>query len=84
MTIFDRYVLQLYVKVLAVWLLSLYGLYVVIDGFNNSDEFLAYGKRHTGGALAVVAEYYGPRLLWFFDRTAGLLAMTSVAFVLTL
>lgn len=84
MTIFDRYVLQLYVKVLAVWLLSLYGLYVVIDGFNNSDEFLSYGKRHAGGALIVVMEYYGPRLLWFFDRTAGLLAMTSVAFVLTL
>lgn len=84
MTIFDRYVLQLYVKVLAVWLLSLYGLYVVIDGFNNSDEFLTYGKRHAGGTLAVVAEYYGPRLLWFFDRTAGLLAMTSVAFVVTL
>jgi lipopolysaccharide export system permease protein len=84
MTIFDRYVLKLYVKVLAVWLLSLYGLYVVIDGINNSDEFVAYGKRHAGGILAVVAEYYGPRLLWFFDRTAGLLAMTSVAFVLTL
>jgi len=84
MTIFDRYVLRLYVKVLAVGLLSLFGLYVVIDGFNNSDEFLSYGKRHAGGVLAVVVEYYGPRLLWFFDRTAGLLAMTAVAFVLTL
>ena len=83
MTIIDRYLVQLYVKVLIVSFVSLAGLYVVIDGFNNLDEFLSYGKRHTAGTLGVLAEYYGPRLLQFFDQIAGLLAMLSAAFVLT-
>jgi lipopolysaccharide export system permease protein len=32
----------------------------------------------------VLAEYYGPRCLQFFDKTAGILAMISVVFVLSL
>lgn len=83
MTIIDRYLVQLYIKVLIVSFVSLAGLYVVIDGFNNLDEFLSYGKRHAAGTLGVLAEYYGPRLLQFFDQIAGLLAMLSAAFVLT-
>src|SRR4051794_11300346 len=83
MTIIDRYLVKLYVKVLAVSFVSLAGLFVVIDGFNNLDEFLSYGKRHAAGTPGVLAEYYGPRLLQFFDQIAGLLAMLSAAFVLT-
>jgi lipopolysaccharide export system permease protein len=83
MTIVDRYLLKLYVKVLVVSFVSLAGLFVVIDGMNNLDEFVTYGKRHAGGLPAVIAEYYGPRLLQFFDQIAGLLAMLSAAFVLT-
>jgi lipopolysaccharide export system permease protein len=84
MTTFDRYLLRLYVKVLLVSLLCLFGLFVVIDAFGNLDEFLVYGRRKSGGVLAVLLEYYGPRLLWFYDRLGGMLAMISVAFVLTL
>jgi lipopolysaccharide export system permease protein len=83
MTIVDRYLLKLYSKVLVVSFVSLAGLFIVIDGFNNLDEFLAYGKRHAGGTAAVLAEYYGPRLLQFFDNTSGLLAMLAAGFVLT-
>ncbi|HZN34621.1 MAG TPA: LptF/LptG family permease [Pirellulaceae bacterium] len=84
MTIVDRYLLRLYVKVLVVCLLCLFGLFVVIDAFGNLDEFLAYGKRHSAGVFGVLLDYYWPRLLWFFDRTGAMLAMVSVAFVLTL
>jgi lipopolysaccharide export system permease protein len=83
MTIFDRYLLRLYCKVLVISFVSLAGLFVVIDGFNNLDEFLTYGKGQAGGTAAVLAEYYGPRLLQFFDQIAGLLAMLSAGFVLT-
>jgi lipopolysaccharide export system permease protein len=84
MTIIDRYVLRTYAKVLVVCLFSLFGLFVVIDGFNNFDEFYTYGKRHALGAPGVMAEYYAPRLLWFFDRTAGIVGMVAAGFVLTL
>jgi lipopolysaccharide export system permease protein len=81
--ILDRYLLTLYCKVLFVSFVCLAGLYVVIDLFNNLDEFIGYGKRHAGGTLAVLAEYYGPRLLQFFDHISGLLAMLGSMFVLT-
>ena len=85
MTIIDRYLLGLYFKVLVVCLLSLFGLFVVIDLFGNLDEFLAYGRRPgSGGVLWVIFEYYGPRLLSFFDSTGGMLAMVAVAFVITM
>jgi lipopolysaccharide export system permease protein len=83
MTILDRYLLRLYLKVLIVSFVSLAGLYVVIDGFGNLDEFLSYGKRHAWGTAGVLAEYYGPRLLQFFDQITGLLAMLGSMFVLT-
>src|SRR4029450_5886596 len=82
MKIVDRYLLKLYCKVLVVAFVSLAGLFIVIDGFNNLDEFLSYGKQRAGGTPAVLAEYYGPRLLQFFDQIAGLLSMLSAAFVL--
>jgi lipopolysaccharide export system permease protein len=83
MTIIDRYLLKLYCKVLVVSFVSLAGLFVVIDLCNNLDEFHSYGKRHAGGTAGVLVEYYGPRLLQFFDQIAGLLAMLSAGFVLT-
>lgn len=87
MKLLDRYLLWLYVKVLVVSFLSLAGLFVVIDGFNNLDEFVSYGKQHAWGPslglAAVLAEYYGPRLLQLFDQITGLLAMLACAFVLT-
>jgi lipopolysaccharide export system permease protein len=87
MTVIDRYLAVLFAKVVLVCFISLAGLYVVIDGFNNFDEFWAYGQKHEWGPalgpMAVLADYYGARMLWFFDRTAGLLAMIAVVFAVT-
>jgi lipopolysaccharide export system permease protein len=84
MTIFDRYLVMLYAKVLVVSFVSLAGLFVVIDGFNNFDEFLTYGHHRIPDTAKVLIEYYGPRMLQFFDQVAGLLAMLAAAFVLTM
>ena len=83
MTIVDRYLARLYLKTLAVVFFGFFGLFVVIDGFNNLEEFLSNGKRHAWGTLGVLVTYYGPRMLWLFDYTAGILAMVSASFVLT-
>ena len=83
MTAIDRYLVQVYAKVLIVTFTSLVGLYIVVDIANNFDEFWTYGNHRFLESLKVVAAYYMPRLLQFFDQTSGLLAMLAAAFVLT-
>jgi len=80
-TIIDRYVLQLFVKVLGVCFASLAGLFVVVETFNNLDEFLALGKTQ-GGILQVMQAYFGPRVLSLFDRTSALLCLMAAIFTL--
>jgi len=79
--IYDRYVLLLFLKVLVICFVSLTGLYIVIDAFGNLDEFISYGEQQ--GLLSVLAEYYGARILSFFDRISGLLSLIAVIFVVT-
>lgn len=81
MKVFDRYLLQLFLRVLLVCMFSITGLYVVVDFCNNMDEFLGYGSER--GYLAVIGEYYGPRIPWFFDRISGLLALIAAMFAIT-
>lgn len=81
MATLDRYIFGIYLKVLVVSFLSLAGLYIVMDGVGNAQELASYSKQRTGGVLLLMFEYYGPRLLWFFDFAAGSLA--TVAAVLT-
>ena len=82
MTIFDRYLLRTFVKVLVVSFLSLTGLYVIIDLFGNLEEFISYAERE-GSLLAVLGDYYGARVLSFFDRISGLLALIAAIFTIT-
>ncbi len=77
----DRYLLGSFFKVLTVCFVSFTGLYVLIDVFGNLDEFIRYGAAE-GGLLKVLAEYYSPRVLSFFDRTSGLLALIAAMFTL--
>jgi len=82
MPIYDRYLLQLFVKVLLVCFFSITGLYVVIDACNNLDEFLNYGRR-MGGVLPVLTDYYSARVPWFFDQISGLLTLIASMFAVT-
>ncbi|MBC7856180.1 MAG: LptF/LptG family permease [Pirellulaceae bacterium] len=79
----DRYALGLFFKLVIVCFVSLAGLYVVIDCFSNFQEFNSYGKRLEGGIGKVLAAYYGARLFWFFDLTAGVMAMVAGLFAVT-
>ncbi|HEX5103683.1 MAG TPA: LptF/LptG family permease, partial [Pirellulaceae bacterium] len=79
--IIDRALVLLFLKSLLVCFVSLAGLSFIVDLANNAEEFLGYVKQH--GPL-VLLDYYGPRSLLFFDRTAGLLALVSTIFAITL
>lgn len=82
MTIFDRYVVKFFIRVALVCFISGAGLYCTIDAFNNLDELMGLG-RQVGDLPAVIADYYGPRVIWCFDRGSALLALIAAMFVVT-
>ena len=55
--IIDRYLLRQFVQTFLICFCSLTGLYIVIDGFANLEEFINYGQKD-GGLLKVMGEYY--------------------------
>lgn len=81
MTIIDRYLLRLFFKVMLICLISISGLYIVIDACNNLDEFLGYGQEQ--GLLNVLADYYSARVPWLFDRISGLVVLVAAMFAIT-
>jgi lipopolysaccharide export system permease protein len=80
-TILDRFVIGAFVRTFVVCFLSLVGLYVIIDAFSNFDDFLAEGQKN--GLMAVLGQYYGPRMLSFFDATSPLLTLCAACFTIT-
>lgn len=83
-TLIDRYILGLYMKALALTLMVLGGMYVFVDMIGNFEELYGYAKEGPFGTFpALLLEYYGPRVLWVFDRTAGMMAMAAALFAIT-
>ncbi len=83
MQIIDRYITYLFGKIFVICFVSFAGLYIVIDTFSNLEELLQLGQR-SGSLSNTMTEYYGPRLLQLFDRTAPLITLVSAIFSLTL
>ncbi|MCE2793481.1 MAG: LptF/LptG family permease [Planctomycetota bacterium] len=83
MGVVDRYLLQLFVKILAVCFVSLSGLFVVVHLFTNLDDFQNLADQ-TGGSFKLAMEFYGPRLLDLFDRTAPILVLLAAVSALAL
>jgi lipopolysaccharide export system permease protein len=83
MTILDRYLLKLFVRIFAVCFLSFSGLFIVIHLFSNLDELagLAPGE---GGWPNLVRNFYVPRLADIFDKTAAMMALFAAIFAVTL
>jgi lipopolysaccharide export system permease protein len=80
--IIDRYLLRQFLQTFLICFISLTGLYVVIDGFANLEEFIDHGQQH-GGLLKVMGEYYGYRSLSFFDTMSPILTLTAAMFTVT-
>jgi len=82
MKIVDRYVLRQFTQTFLICFVSLTGLYVVFHAFTNLDNFLRYAEKQ-GSLLGVLSQYYACQSVLFFDRTLGLLALTSAMFTVT-
>lgn len=82
MRIIDSYLLNQFLRTFLICFCSLTGLYIVIDGFSNLDDFMIYAEKH-GNLLAVMGEYYAYRSMSFFDRTSGILTLIAAMFTVT-
>ena len=83
MTIIDRYLLFQFFKIFVVCLVSFSGLYVVIHVFTNLDEIVEISGK-PDGVKTLVVDFYGPRILDFFNRTAGILILVSSVFAIAM
>ncbi len=82
-TTFDRYLIARYLQVFLILFVSVFGLYVVIDGFSNVDEF----QEHSASAwtlLARMASYYGYQSTMFFDMCGPILTVIDAMIVAAL
>jgi len=82
MRIIDRYILRQFVQTFLICFLSLTGLYIVFGAFTNLDSFLKVAEER-GGLASIVATYYAYQSLYFFDLTAGMLALIAAMFTIT-
>ena len=69
MSILDRYMLRLFMKIFVICGLSLFGLYIVIDMVSNLDDLMEQGDQH-GSMFEVLYQYYGARAFSFLTRRA--------------
>lgn len=81
--VIDRYILRQYVKSFVICLLSMTGLFVIVDAFSHLDEFIEYAEKTGESVFAVVGDFYLYRSLAFFDRISAVLAMISAMFTIT-
>jgi len=79
MGIIDRYLLRQFLQAFLICLLSLTGLYIVIDAFTNLEEFLRCTE-HGASLLPLMGKHYAYQSIVFFDRTSSLLVMIAAMF----
>ncbi len=79
-TTFDRYLLRRYLHVFLILMVSLYGLYVVIDGFTNIDEYQEVSDDPIIVMQAMVT-YYAYHFSSFFEMLGAIVSVVSVIVV---
>ncbi len=82
MTIFDRYLIRRFLHVFAIGFISMFGLYVVMDGFTNVDNFQALCPGEgVGMVLQVMARHYMFQSCDFFSQIGPILVVVSTMVV---
>jgi len=82
-TTFDRYILGRFFHSYVILFVSLFGLFVVFDGFTNVDNFQQEGLG-AGAVLAKMATYYLYQSSLIFDLVGSILSAISVLIVFSL
>ncbi len=80
MTLIDRYMLGLFLKILFVAFASLTGVFLVVMAFGSLDDLQQVAARD--GWLRTIVQFYGVQVLTFFDQTSGLLALAATMFTI--
>lgn len=78
----DRYIARAQLNAFIIVFVSLAGLTFVVDAFTNMEEFLAHAAE-AGGLWKVLGQYYGYRLISFFDATSPVISLASAMFALS-
>lgn len=79
-TLLDRQLVRSYLKAYLVCLVSLLGMYVVIDLFMNLDDFTQ--NISLGDSLRYIGTYYGCKVAQIFDRLCEAIALLAAMFTI--
>jgi lipopolysaccharide export system permease protein len=79
LNLLDRQLVRSYLKAYLVCLVSLLALFIVVDLFNNLDDFTAQ-NRDLGGILLHIARYYGYKTAQIFDRLCEAIVLLAAMF----
>jgi lipopolysaccharide export system permease protein len=82
-TTFDRYLISRYLQIFAILFVSVFGLFVVIDGFSNVDEFQEHGAT-TLMLLGRMGSYYAFQSTMFLDMCGPILTVIDAMIVFAL
>lgn len=82
-TTFDRYLIRRFLHVFAILFVTTFGLYVVIDGFTNVDEF-QQADDSALGVLSTMAVYYAFQSSLFLKLAGLIIAEISIMVVFAL
>jgi lipopolysaccharide export system permease protein len=82
-TTFDRYLIARYLQIFVILFVSMFGLFVVIDGFSNVDEFQEHAAS-TWSLLARMGSYYAYQSTLFLDMCGPILTVIDAMIVFAL
>lgn len=82
-TTFDRYLIFRYLQVFVILYVSVFGLFVVIDGFSNLDEFQDHAKSAVD-LLVLMGSYYANQSTLFLDMCGPILTVVDAMVVFAL
>ena len=78
MTQIDRYLLSLFLRMIAVCFASVAGVFIVFHAFSNLNSLVDLAGQRDSTLIAVAASFYGPYLLWLFDLTGAMIALMAL------
>ena len=84
MLILYRYLLRQFLQIFMICFCSMDGLYIVIDAFTNSEEFISYGEKHGGGTCWSWENIMPIAASRFSTCTSGIVALIAAMFTFAL
>ncbi len=82
LTIFDRYLIRSFFAAFLIVVVSMLGLFVIIDLTDNADEFAKNFNGDWRPLLMSVVKYYSVQSLFFFDAAGSMLGLATLVILL--